>query len=234
METTSEARPVATRVTGALLIASGVVFAAGVLPQPRAISDLYALDTLAETYAVVDAHVGAYTWGNIVAGFGAVLALIGVWRLHRRPGHRQSLERLAVLSFATATLGWLVEVAVRASLVVERAEDGSADGSGAANYLADHALEGDGAFLVVSLVYCLSLLGMAVAWARDHVIGRVATGFLVFSSVASAALVQSDPVAITFLPPFTFWLGMPAIGISLLRKSRAGAELTSSRSPASR
>jgi hypothetical protein len=234
MGPTFGARPAAARVTGAILIASGVVFAAGVLPQPRAIADLYALDTLTEAYAVVDAHASAYTWGNIVAGLGAVLALIGVWRLHRRPGHRQAVERIAIVGLAAATLGWLVEIAVRVSIIVERADGSSASGTGAADYLADHALEGDGTFLVVSLVYSLALLVLAVALAREHVVGRVATGILVFSTLASATLVQSDPVAITFLPPFTFWLGLPAIGISLLWGNRASAELTSSPSPASR
>jgi hypothetical protein len=219
MEPTSEARPATTRVTGALLIASGIVFTAGVVPQPSAITNLYETETLAQAYAVVEAHAGAYQWGNLAAGLAAVIALLGTWRLHRRPGNRRAVERVAVVGLAAATVGWLVEVAVRVSLVVGRADDSSAGRSG--SYLADHALDGDGAFLIVSLVYALSLLAFAVVWARDHVVGRVSAGILAVSSLASAALVQSDPVAIAFLPPFTFWLGLPAIGISLIRGTRA-------------
>jgi hypothetical protein len=234
-----------TRITATLLLTSAAVFTAGVLAQPTALVDLYELDGVAQKYAVIADHDAAYRWGNLAAGLAAVIALVALWRLRRGPGGRGGLERIALLGLAAATAGWCTEVGLRMTLVVDQAGDVAADRSGNPPALSDQALGGTGVFLAVSLIYCASVVALALLWARGRRLGRPSAAILAFSGVASAGLVRSDPIAIVFLPPFTFWLGLPAVGVALLwgagrrRTGEGGAGaarhfVRARRSPASR
>jgi hypothetical protein len=204
------------RTTATLLIASAALFTAGVLAQPTALVELYELDGMAQKYAVIADHDAAYRWGNLAAGLAAVIALVALRRLRRGAGARGGVERIALLGAAAATAGWCAEVVLRMTLVVDQAGDVAAGRSGNPSALSDQALSGTGVFLAVSLIYCASVVALALLWARGRRLGRPSAGILAFSGVASAGLVRSDPIAIVFLPPFTFWLGLPAVGIALL------------------
>ena len=210
-----------TRTTATMLLASAAVFTAGVLAQPTALVELYELDGMAQKYAVIADHDAAYRWGNLAAGLAAVIALVALWRLRRGAGAHGGVERIALLGVAAATAGWCAEVVLRMTLVVDRARDVAAGRSGNAPALSDQALGGTGVFLAVSLIYCASVVALALLWARGRRLGQPSAALLAFSGVASAGLVRSDPVAIVFLPPFTFWLGLPVVGIALLWGTRA-------------
>jgi hypothetical protein len=206
--------------TAALLIASGLVFIAGVGFQPEALDKSYEMDTIAARYVAVAAHVGAYRWGNLVAGTAAVLAAVAIARLSRQGRPVSGLESAAVASFAIATAAWLVEVALRASIVVHRATDLAAGRVTSGTALTDTAIRGDGIFAAFSILAGAALVTLAIIWARDRVVGRPTAAALAIGGLASALFVQSDPIAITFIPPFVFLIGFLPAGMVLAWRTR--------------
>jgi hypothetical protein len=74
--------------------------------------------------------------------------------------------------------------------------------------VADAALRSDGPFIAVSVVGGAALLWLAVAFRRAGFIGWPTAALLGLAGVASALLVRSDPLAVGFISPFPFILGL--------------------------
>lgn len=205
--------------TPALLLAAVVVYLAGPLTAPARLQALYELDTISEKYAAVAAETAAYRWANIAAAAAAVLAAAGVVGFARTSRRAADVGLRAAVLWSVAAGGWVVLCLLRIALVAGRASDVTT-GNANDSPLADAVLEGDGVFILPSLLAAASLVWLAVGWRRAQRFGWPTTVLIGLGGVTTGLLLRSDPLSITFIPPFPFFLALLPLAINAMRGVR--------------
>ncbi|HUQ63873.1 MAG TPA: hypothetical protein VM121_08970 [Acidimicrobiales bacterium] len=205
--------------TSTLLFAAVAAYLAGPLTAPARLQDLYELDTISEKYAAVAAEIAAYRWANIAAAAAAVLAAVGLLRFTHTSRRDPNTGRRAAMVWSFAAGGWVVLCLLRVAFVAGRASD-VATGDANHNSFADAVLEGDGVFILLSLLAAAALVWLAVDWRRSQRFGWPTILLIGLGGVTTGLLVRSDPLSITFIPPFPFFLALLPLAINAQRGRR--------------
>ena len=198
----------ALRAAGAWLLAGSLLWwlaAALLIPD----EDFFFSDTArAEALAIAE-HAGQFRGFHLLAAAGTAAAAVGVV-LAGRALRASRPSRLADIAAARAGVGlvaWLVEVALRLTVAVSRAEDVAA---GARAPEAEPAIGAPVLFAVSALAFAApAVCGWALAGRRLP--GRAA-------SIAAAAVVTAAAVAAaaTLAPSVVFQFGVAALALVLL------------------
>ena len=212
-----------------MLVLTGVAFLIAVVSTPANLVDVEQIDGVADRYAIVAADNGAYQRTNLMVGLGVALAAAAVAAVTRaRPDRRPVgvLERTALAVGVVAAAGLLAEALLRATLVVDRAQDLAAGRAPSGTGLTDRLVAGDGVIIALPVLATGALATLALAWHRRNLFGRPTTATLVVGAIAGALLVRADPFANVFVPFFPAVIGFLPAGIVLLvRTTRRPVEL---------
>ncbi len=211
METTGTSRATprrALRAAGAWLLAGSLMWwVAAVLLIPD--EDFFFEDSAREEALAIAEHTGAFRGFHLVAAAGTAAAAIGVVLVGRalRANRPSRLADAAAAMAGVGLVAWLVEVTLRMTAGVARAEDVAA---GLREPPAEPAIGNAVIFAVSALAFAApAVSGWALAGRRLP--GRIA-------SIAAAALVTAAAIvaAATLAPSVVFQFGVGALALVLL------------------
>ena len=197
----------ALRRLGAWFVAASVLWwiaAAALIPD----DDFFLGETARDEALSIAQHDGLFRAFHAVAAIGTAAGAVGVVLLARwlRSLRRSRLADAAAFVAAVALMGWLVEVAIRMTATVSRAND-VADG---ARSPGDEPAIGSWAVFAVAALGFLTPMLCSWVLAQHRLPGRrsslIVAGLLTLATIAGVA---------TFAPSVVYQFGLLPLGLTL-------------------
>lgn len=207
------------RAIGAWLLGGSLLWwiaAAALIPS----DDFFLGETARHESLSIANHEGLFRAFHVVAGAGVVatgvgIVLLGRWLRARRPSR---VLDVAVAFVSLGTVAWLVEIAVRLTVGIDRARQVAAGDK----LPADEPAIGSVPLLVVSWLAFVAPMLCSWVWARRRTSSRRAP-----IVVAVVATLATCAAAATMAPSVVYQFAVLTMAVVLLLASRGGARVTS-------